>query len=624
MDQMERDKPAQPQADVATERVVRMSWWQPVPLAVALGTLAGLVHVITVLYRRNVGHGFTWTSRDLPWMSPLGNVAFLLVPAIVLLLVRLARPSWVSWGLTAGTLGAVGAVSALLNVKGLHPYAVALLALGIGVQLGRAARGRARAWSRWTPALAVVALLYTGVAYSLAGRPATATGIAGGGTPNVLVLILDTVRAASTSLHGYARSTTPALERLAAEGARFDWAISPSSWTLPSHAAMFTGRPGSTLSTSWRTPLDDTHPTVAEVLRAKGYATGAFVGNLFYTHHESGLQRGFQVLRDFRRSRIQVLWSTTLGQTPLVDRLLWGKRTPRALVDALRAFELRARAEPQNDRRRAAEIIDEFLGWQGRLDVPWFAFLNLYDAHDPYEPPPGYRTTFAQQQTKQDAYDAGIRYMDDQLDRLVNVLRARGALDNTLVVVTSDHGEQWGEHNLSNHGNSLYLPVIHVPLVIRWPARVPAARRVIVPVSLTDLAATILDATGAADRRIPGASLLTTCCGGGAPSLVVSETEALDPSARITSPAERGALASVLRDSLQYIRNGDSTYQLFNVVRDYAQDSNLVALPAACGGIPELDSLLRSVSTVPATPPFTRDRCRPAESFRPARRGASR
>ena len=214
------------------------------------------------------------------------------------------------------------------------------------LHLGRASpRGRDRRaigaatleWKR-VARLAMAGILAIGLAFVTATISQRDRALRGGSTvesPNVLVLILDTVRAASTSLHGYARSTTPHLDRLAREGAMFEWAIAPSSWTLPSHAAMFTGRRASTLSTSWRRPLDDTHATVAEAFRKAGYATGAFVGNPFYTHHESGIGRGFDVLRDFRRSQLQLFWSTTLGQTPFVNAVIW-ERTPAALVTAIK------------------------------------------------------------------------------------------------------------------------------------------------------------------------------------------------------------------------------------------------------------------------------------------------
>ena len=137
-------------------------------------------------------------------------------------------------------------------------------------------------------------------------------------------------------------------------------------------------------------------------------------------------------------------------------------------------------SEPQSDRRWSPEIIAEFLEWQQKVEPrPFFAFLNLYDAHDPYEPPREVRTRFSTSPGKQDLYDAGIAYMDDALGRLFDILKERGLLDRTLIVVTSDHGEQWGEHDLRNHGNSLYLPAVHVPLVLRFPERIAAGTRVL-------------------------------------------------------------------------------------------------------------------------------------------------
>lgn len=429
--------------------------------------------------------------------------------------------------------------------------------------------------------------------------------------PNVLVLILDTVRAASTSLHGYGRATTPELVWLASEGAMFEWAVAPSSWTLPSHGAMFTGRRASGLSTSWRKPLDTAHPTVAEAFRDAGYATGAFVGNPFYTHHESGLARGFHVLRDFRRSRLQLLWSTTIGQTPFVNGVLWD-RTPSALVAAFRSFDLQVPSEPQSDRRWSPEIIAEFLEWQEKnRSRPFFAFLNLYDAHDPYEPPREVRKTFAATPTNQDLYDAAIAYQDAALGKLFAVLRERGILDQTLIVVTSDHGEQWGEHDLRNHGNSLYLPAVHVPLVLRFPQRIPAGTRVRQAVSLTDLAATLVDAVGLKNSTLPGESLLRACCSTPSryESLVVTETEQLDRSTNTKAPAQRGPLASLFRDSLQFIRNGDSTFQLFDVHNDYGQERNLLHVSEGCRLGASLDSILRRVALLPRTPAHAAERC---------------
>ncbi|MBK8248076.1 MAG: sulfatase [Gemmatimonadetes bacterium] len=576
-------------------------WWTPMVAAVVLGMITGAAHVLLTWGRGALLDRFTWTSRDLAWMSPVGHVAMFAAPAVVLAVVWL-----LGWGRNSPFVYLVvpcvlATTSLALHATGLHPYAVAALGLGGGVQLARwAVMGPTAA--RWGRRLALVGVgVCAALSWLATRRPGNGGGSAAG-APNVLVLVWDTVRAASTSLHGYTRPTTPTLDAMAREGLTFGLAISPSSWTLPSHGAMFTGQPAARLSSSWRRPLDATYPTIAEALGQAGYRTGAFVGNLFYTHHESGVDRGFATLRDFRRSPKQLFWSTALGQTRLATRLAWG----RGLGDwwaALKDFELRLKAEPFSDRRRADEITSEFLAWQAESSAPFFAFLNLYDAHDPYEPPAGYDTLFARPQSRQDAYDAGIRYMDDQLRRVLDALQQTGVLDRTLVIVTSDHGEQWGEHGLHNHGNSLYLPAVHVPLVMRWPGQLPAGR-ILGPVSLTDLAATIAAAARLPEGTFPGQPLHQ-----GGRGLVVTETEALDPSARAKSPAEHGALAALFQDSLQYFRNGDTTYQLFDIRRDPGQLNDLIATPAGCRVAVELDAHLRGVAALPATPPFTATRC---------------
>jgi arylsulfatase A-like enzyme len=596
------------QTEAASAR--RPRWWHPLVLAIAAGAVAGLVHVAVVLFRRHMLQEFTWTSRDIIWMSPVGNVIMLLVVATPFAIALAVRSHPGVWRVAVGLLGALAATSALLAIPRLHTWAVLILALGLGVQLARALRIPRGLVAGALVGAATVACVAVVDIVARDTRSVDAAAV-DDQAPNILVLILDTVRAASTSLHGYARLTTPSIDSLASEGAVFEWAVSPSSWTLPSHGAMFTGRLGSALSTSWRKPLDASYPTVAEAFRDRGYATGAFVANYFYTHHESGLGRGFDVLRDFKRSPAQILWSTTFGQTPFVNHIVWG-RTPSSVLAALRDFDLRVRAEPQNDRRRAQEVVSEFLDWQAGLgSSPFFAFLNLYDAHDPYVPPAYVRERFSTTPQAQDLYDAGIAYMDDELGKLFAVMRERGLLDRTLLVITSDHGEQWGEHGLKNHGNSLYLPAVHVPLVMRFPPRIAAGVRVKQPVSLTDLAATMIDAAGLQGVTLPGSSLLGACCGSPARynAHVITETEQLDATSRLKSPAARGPLASIIADTLQYIRNGDSTYQLFNVLRDYPQKHNLLENQEGCAIGERLDSVLRAMATLPATPPLTRDRC---------------
>jgi arylsulfatase A-like enzyme len=131
--------------------------------------------------------------------------------------------------------------------------------------------------------------------------------------------------------------------------------------------------------------------------------------------------------------------------------------------------------------------------WIGEQRAPWFAFLHTYQVHEPYAPPPGYRERVGSPDTPSGSYDGEVRYTDEHLSRLLAELRRFGVLDETLIVVTSDHGEQFGEHGLRGHGNSLYDTLLHVPLLIRAPGLVPAGRRIDHPIGLIDLVPTVLE-----------------------------------------------------------------------------------------------------------------------------------
>jgi len=346
----------------------------------------------------------------------------------------------------------------------------------------------------------------------LGARRALATarlGAAPADAPNVLLIILDTVRGANLSLYGYPRPTTPALERWGAAGVTFDRALATAPWTLPSHGTLFTGRLGSELGGDWLRPVRIGQASLAQLFYRRGYATAGFVGNLVYASYESGLTPGFIRYEDYPISWHQVLLHSPLVQTGLA-RALGQSRGLRDAWRALRRLDLQIKRRPASEYKAAGGITDAFLAWQRETaGRPFFAFLNYFDAHDPHRAPADLLARFAGTGTAEDRYDAAIAYLDRELDRLFAELARRGVLDRTIVVVTSDHGEQFGEHGLRGHANSLYLPVLEVPLMLRYPARVPAGRRVTQAVSLRDLPATILDLAGAGGVAplLPGTSL---------------------------------------------------------------------------------------------------------------------
>jgi arylsulfatase A-like enzyme len=181
-----------------------------------------------------------------------------------------------------------------------------------------------------------------------------------------------------------------------------------------------------------------------------------------------------------------------------------------------------------------------------------------------------------------DAYDGAITYLDTELDTLLRELLRRGALANTLVVITSDHGELFGEHGVISHGNNLYLPVLYVPLVILGPGRVPGGARIPAPASLRDLPATLLDLAGVANPGLPGRSLAGLWRDPAA-SRQDTLTALVEYNRRLPafppSPVLRGSLWSIVLDSLHYILNGDGTEELYRMGQDSWEVRNLAADP---------------------------------------------
>ena len=531
-------------------------------------------------------------------------------------LIRLPGPHYV-WGiplgylLTFGTLGIVLYVLArrwphrltvsgvvfvffflgfsgwLFLVKGLHDLAATVLAAGIAVQLARLTARHAFLFHtlvrRTLPWLALFMLILAGGLLTrqrlteqrtMARLPAAASQ-----APNVLLLVLDTVRAKSLSLYGYARATTPNLDRLAARGTVFERAFSTSPWTLPSHGSMFTGRFPHELTASWMTPVDATHPTLAEVLGGQGYVSAGFVANTTYCNAEFGLDRGFVHYEDHRMSMAKVLWGTSLGNTA---------------IDAL-SLDEHFGSHESFGRKSAEQVNGDFLGWLAERDEdrPFFVFLNYFDAHHPYyaptefshkfsSRPAAYMDTLTPEEIRDlnDAYDGTIAYLDHHLGLLFDELERRGTLENTVIIVTSDHGEQFDEHGLLGHGNSLYLPLLHVPLFIVYPPAVPAGRRSTAYVSLRDLPATVVDLVDATEAAVfPGNSLAPywTRPDSMQPpdDMILAEVQkgVLGPG---ETPIQKGPMKSVIFKEMHYIKNyGDKREELYDLTKNLDEEQDL-------------------------------------------------
>ena len=319
----------------------------------------------------------------------------------------------------------------------------------------------------------------------------------------VLLISIDSLRADHLSCYGYQSATAPGIDtspvidaRLAAEGTLFDAAISTTSWTVPAHMAMLSGQPDrvhGVIEPTSRLPQGRT--LLAQTFQGAGWQTAGFYSgpNL---DPWFGFGRGFDTYVD----------CTSVG----VDASKFGA------TDAEGRRALREMEEAGHRGHTGPQVADEFEAWLGATnDAPFFAFVHLWDVHYAYEPPPEFDVfnpgyTGAQKgvgvpQLKLDGmdpadaahivalYDGEIRFTDHTVGRLLDALEARGLLDDTLVILTSDHGEEFGEHGRFGHNKTLYDEVVHVPLILRWPGQVPANARVAEQVSLVGLAPTILE-----------------------------------------------------------------------------------------------------------------------------------
>jgi len=489
-----------------------------VALAVATAIVSASIQLAVEAVRRTSSHSPLGHHADALWMAPLGNLLVLLPVAGVVLLVRRFAPNLVPRS-GAALLFTLGWMGALLPLPGLKPVALVLLSVGLGLQgsrlLGRWPRGSAGFMRGVAITGALSLLLYALLLHGTRrlGEAGTLAALPGApeGAPNILLLVLDTVRNPSLSLFGYPRATSPVLERVAREGTRFDQAFATSSWTLPSHAGIFTGRYPHELNAGFRASLDARWPTLAEALRERGYATAGFIANRMYTSRASGLARGFAHYSDVAVAPGEVVASSALLRTAL------RKRQARRLLDYHDLF----------GRRNAAELNAAFLDWLPRAgERPFFAFINYYDAHNPYLPPEPWDRRFTRDTSRyeppvldttlseaeiareREAYEGAIAWLDHQVGALLDSLRGRGLLDRTLVIITSDHGEQFGEHGMVDHGNTLYRVLLQVPLLLRQPGTVPEGRAVLAPVSLRELPQTVLDLAGLGpDTTFPGRSL---------------------------------------------------------------------------------------------------------------------
>ena len=282
------------------------------------GLAAGVLEVATRILAAHLGNdGILRITRHFVWMIPLADLVLLSGLGIVLALLSKAWRA-AARGRTRDCSAPVILPSLLLLFPRIYTIALLLLVLGIVGRFPFLVERNPILFRRlYRTSFVLLSVAFASLAGWIFGGDALAVWressrpLPPTGSPNVLLIVLDTVRADHLSVYGYARPTAPNLERLAWQGIRFDAAHSTAPWTLPSHASMFTGRWPHELGVGLFTPLDTTYPTLAEYLGSHGYLTGGFVGNLTYCSCGSGLERGFVRYEDhplsFKRLKISKL-----------------------------------------------------------------------------------------------------------------------------------------------------------------------------------------------------------------------------------------------------------------------------------------------------------------------------
>jgi arylsulfatase A-like enzyme len=471
---------------------------------------------------------------------------------------------------------------------------------GVG-RLVRAVPGRAGWPAAATVAGAVGAITVgLGLAARIGSTQASVSTPKGAERPNVLWIVMDTVRPDHLSLYGYPRRTSPHLEALAGDAAVFENATAQAPWTMPSHFQMVTSSFGSGKSKV----LDPEFRTAAELFHDAGYRTGAVLAN-FSLGRGSGFEQGFDTYVD---GPVHILYLKAFEKLPVVKALLALPFVPGDLVlrflHRKRFLEgVAVRAESINE--HALRFVDD------RPGMPFFLFVNYMDAHDAYDPPRAYRDRFVPigdpeigfvrynrrlggtissnefvrdvvpTLTPEDwrqivgLYDAELLYLDEQIGRLVEGLRARGLYDRTIIVVTADHGELFGEHGLANHFKSLSEEEIRVPLVVRYP---PALRpgRVTTPAQLVDVLPTLRDLVGlSTTQTMDGRSLVP----------MIDGAQAADPTAEVFSFLVRapergfphtapGHLVSVRSGSRKFIWSSTGKHAYYDFTSDPTASRN--------------------------------------------------
>ena len=530
--------------------------------------------------------------------SPWAIAIFLLLP------VWLSRELMIASSLTARLAASMGVVGAIL-----------LLTL-----LARS-RSFATSLAAWKPQATITAAVFIAsfvmLQFLAIGKLSADSPAPAANRPNVVLISLDTTRADHLSVYGYARRTSPKLEAFAAGATLYRHAYANGDMTLPSHASMLTGlyptQHGAHADHSLYTAISDQVPTLPEVLQKAGYRNYAAVANFIFLDPRYGFARGFDTFLMPRPLPVVSNAATYLLRTGL-----YSLTVPWLWTEAMRRFFTAD---------EIAAVGETFPARAG--GKPFFLFLNFMEAHRPLVTPghfrkmfPGYdqgfdeleirsweydvfrelHTVTPEERTKLHAdYDGGIAYMDDATGRLLDRLKRQPWYDASLIIITSDHGELFGEKQLIDHGNSVDHGITGIPMIVKFPHQ-KQGRVVESPVSQVDIFATIAAAAGAVAPPNAGADLAAGDPGA-ARAIVL---ESYPTSAYITLHKKMDRMERALvKGRWKMVRSNRGRRDLYDMASDPEETNNL--WNARNDVARELDELMRNwVATRGGQVPLTK------------------
>jgi arylsulfatase A-like enzyme len=548
--------------------------------ATIFGLLEGVVQCIIRDYPAiSAAHK---VSPDVVWVAATLDLSlFLFAAAGLIILARLTRRWFDPSSLLAayGFFIFLGVFPVSISSGVIHPLAAFVLSVGVAKICWHELRGYENQLTTflrhrliWIPvALLVIGLGVANYEKIRESWPHRQLPTPSGPRVNVLLIVMDTVRYDSFTRSAQ-KSLTPNLNHIVAKGISFDNAWATSSWSLASQASILTGRYPHEHGADWpHFMLDPKYPTLAEFFTSQGYVTGAFSGNSAWVTPEY-LGQGFL------RFDVYVL-------EDLLRRTVYGR---------ILGLGLRKVGYHESGRGKKAPTLNrQFLKFINDYhDRPFFAYLCYMDVNQ-YFHDHWVNSRFLREAPMREvfqAYEDGLKVLDSQIADLLDELGRMGILKNTLVVITSDHGQSFGaaetnDHDPLGHGTSLYPEQTKVPLFVVFPGKVPAGKRVTHDVSTRAIAATITQILGLSDSPFNGAPLVTA-------QQQETSWEESDASVLATLNYDNRQIQMLISDRWQYIKNVNGNKnqkeELYNLRADPLARNNLAPNHAALSTLRDL------------------------------------